>query len=78
MMQQGYRQGEQLLNTDLIKPGWQQDNAAYQGYGLTWWLNRPVAGSYDPALTSRAVLLGSADASPVSENLESLATFNTT
>lgn len=52
MLQNGYWLGQQLLSADLVGLSTSIDNPAYQGYGLTWWRNTPLDGSYDPSTDS--------------------------
>lgn len=48
MLQSGSWQTRRVLPASGVRDCLTYQNPAYLGYGITWWLNRPVAGSYDP------------------------------
>jgi CubicO group peptidase (beta-lactamase class C family) len=52
MLQNGDWLGQQLLDANLVGLSTSLDNPAYQGYGLTWWRNTPLDGSYNPSTDS--------------------------
>ena len=49
-LQNGAWQGRQLLNPETATWAVTCSNTAFLGYGLTWWLNRPTAGTYNPGV----------------------------
>jgi len=50
MLQQGTWQSTRLLSADGVKDCLTYENPAYLGYGISWWLNRPVGATYDPSV----------------------------
>ncbi len=50
MLQGGSWQTQRILPADGVDDCLHYRNEAYLGYGITWWLNRPVEGSYDPSV----------------------------
>jgi CubicO group peptidase (beta-lactamase class C family) len=51
-LQNGAWQGEQLLDPETVRLAATYRTAAFLGYGLSWWLNRPTEGTYDPGVDS--------------------------
>ena len=49
-IQNGQWEGQQLLDPALMHLAVTYPNTAYRGYGLTWWLNVPTDGTYDPSV----------------------------
>jgi CubicO group peptidase (beta-lactamase class C family) len=49
-LQNGAWQGRQLLDPEIVAQAVTCSNSAFLGYGLTWWLNRPTAGTYNPGV----------------------------
>ncbi|MEQ7154549.1 serine hydrolase [Brevundimonas aurifodinae] len=47
-VQNGAWQGRRVLDADRFQRCLTFPNAAYAGYGLTWWLNRPVGDTIGP------------------------------
>ncbi|MBA4387395.1 MAG: hypothetical protein C0404_05400 [Verrucomicrobia bacterium] len=50
--QNGAWQGEQLLPPAAVKQSSTYRTTAFLGYGLSWWLNRPTEGTYNPPMDS--------------------------
>ena len=48
MLQNGSWETRRVLPANGVRDCLTYQNPAYLGYGITWWLNRPVAGTYDP------------------------------
>lgn len=48
MLQNGTWESTRVLPADGVRDCLTYQNPAYLGYGVTWWLNRPVGDSYDP------------------------------
>ena len=48
MLQNGTWRTSRVLPASGVRDCLTYQNQAYLGYGITWWLNRPVAGTYDP------------------------------
>ena len=49
MEQFGTWNGQQIVSAQRLRRCVEYRSAAFQGYGLGWWLNRPVGQSYFPA-----------------------------
>lgn len=50
MLQGGTWGSRRVLPADGVRDCLTYDNPAYRGYGITWWLNRPVGDTYDPGV----------------------------
>ncbi len=50
MANHGVWNGEQVLDAARVDECWSYRPPAFLGYGLTWWLNRPNEGTYDPGV----------------------------
>lgn len=50
MLQNGTWQTRRVLPAAGVRDCLSYRNEAYLGYGITWWLNRPVEDSYDPSV----------------------------
>lgn len=50
--QNGAWQGEQLMAPAPVKLASTYQTTAFFGYGLSWWLNRPTEGTYNPPMDS--------------------------
>ena len=50
ILQNGTWQGTRVLPAQGVKDCLTYENPAYLGYGITWWLNRDVGGTYDPSI----------------------------
>ncbi|WP_341920366.1 serine hydrolase [Hydrocarboniphaga effusa] len=48
MLQNGSWETRRVLPASGVRDCLTYQNPAYLGYGITWWLNRPVDGTYDP------------------------------
>jgi CubicO group peptidase (beta-lactamase class C family) len=46
VLQGGKWNGETILNESRLRECSTYNNAAFAGYGLAWWLNRPIADTY--------------------------------
>jgi CubicO group peptidase (beta-lactamase class C family) len=49
-LQGGQWNGATILDPNLVKVAVSIENPAFMGYGLTWWLNRPTQGTYNPPI----------------------------
>lgn len=52
ILQEGKWMGQQLLAADIVRLIGEVDNPSYQGYGLTWWRNSDIDGTFNPGIDS--------------------------
>ncbi len=47
-LNKGQWNNEQIVPEEYLSRCIEYDNPAFSGYGLSWWLNKPLTSSYDP------------------------------
>lgn len=50
IVQNGLWEGRTVLDARLLRECSTHANPAFAGYGLSWWLNRPAGGTYQPGI----------------------------
>jgi CubicO group peptidase (beta-lactamase class C family) len=52
ILQEGKWRGQQILDANIVRLIGGVDNPSYQGYGLTWWRNSDIDGTFNPSIDS--------------------------